>query len=268
MNTLVAAFPMYDWPEVRAETDEKWARIAAALQAAGIEAPTQLARRNADLPAVPGGIRDCEGRSSALDPATLPPDELDLPTLWRHPALLIAQTCWGPMEAGLAAHVQVIGQPDYSAYEGGEGPLYSSAILMRRGEMLGTGVSAPADGSPLLQISLLRGERFAYSEPSSMSGLLALERDLQAIGESLSIFPERIETGSHRASALAVAEGRADVCAVDCRSWTMMRRFHPVSGELTVVGWTARRPGLPFITSRWTSREHLAVLRRALPLAG
>ena len=260
---LVAALPMYDWPEVRAETDAEWARIAAALQAAGIEAPRQLARRNADLPAVPGGILDCEGRSIAPGPATVPPDELDLSTLWRHPALLIAQTCWGPMEAGLAAHVQVVGQPDYSACEGGEGPLYSSAIVMRRGDSHGV-APAPADGSPLVPISLIRGKRFAYNEPTSMSGLLALKRDLLSMGEKLSIFAENIETGSHRASALAVAEGRADVCAVDCRSWAMMRRFRPVFDELVVVGWTARRPGLPFVTSNKTSPEHLAILRGAL----
>src|SRR5690606_38327160 len=86
---------------------------------------------NADLPPVPGGIRDAEGRLIAPDPATLPPDDFDLPVLWRHPALLLAQTCWGPMEAGLEPYVQVVGQPDYSAYEGGEGSFYSSAIVMR-----------------------------------------------------------------------------------------------------------------------------------------
>ena len=263
MSSFVAALPMYDWPETRADTDAEWARIAEALRREGIDAPAKLARRNADLPPVPGGISDGEGRVIAPDPATLPPDDFDLPVLWRHPALLLAQTCWGPMEAGLEPHVQVIGQPDYSAYEGGDGPFYSSAIVMRRGEMRGSAL-APSDGSPLVEISLLRGKRFAYNEPSSMSGFLALERDLLARGESFSIFAEKTETGSHRASALAVAEGKADVCAIDCRSWALLRRFHPVSRELAVVGWTARRPGLPFITSQRTPPEHPAILRRAL----
>lgn len=266
MSTLVAAFPMYDWPEIRDETDAVWAEIAHALRRERSDAPMRLARRNADLPPVQGGIRDPLGKVIAPDPATLPPEELDLATLWRHPALLVAQTCWGPMEAGLKEHVQVVGQPDYSAYEGGEGPLYSSVILMRFGEA--SAVSAPADGRSVIPLEALRGKRFACNEPHSMSGIVAFERDLQAVGESLSLFAELIETGSHRFSARAVAEGRADVCALDCRTWALVRRFERESAALAVVGWTARRPGLPFITSRLTLPEHLALLRRVLPLAG
>ena len=68
------------------------------------------------------------GNVIAPDPATLPPDEFDFQTLWRHPNLLLCQTCWGPMELGLAEHVQVVGQPSYNGFEGGQGQLYSSAI--------------------------------------------------------------------------------------------------------------------------------------------
>ena len=114
---------MYDWPEARAETDAVWARLRDALRAAGLAAPDRLARRNADLPPVPGGIRDGQGNVIAPDPATLRPEGLDLHTLWRHPSLLFAQACWGPLELGLNTHVRVIGQPDYSAYEGGAGGL-------------------------------------------------------------------------------------------------------------------------------------------------
>ena len=120
MNEFIAALPMYDWPEARSETDAQWGRIRDALRAQGIQAPERLARRNADLPSVPGGIRDAAGKVIAPDPATLAPDEFDLHVLWRHPGLLFGQTCWGPMELGLAEKVRVVGQPDYSAYEGGD----------------------------------------------------------------------------------------------------------------------------------------------------
>ena len=244
MSEFVAALPMYDWSEVRAGTDALWARIRDALRGQGIDAPERLARRNADMPPVPGGIRDASGRVIAPDPATLPPDELDLHVLWRHPKLLFAQACWGPMELGLAPYVRVVGQPDYSAYEGGQGELYSSAILMRRGS-----VEPAIEGSPAIPLDRLRGMRFAYNGPDSMSGIIALSRDLAALGESLEIFAERMETGSHRASAVAVAEGEADVCTVDCRSWDLIRRFEPLAAAVEAVGWTARRQGLPFISS-------------------
>src|SRR5258708_7157917 len=131
MSTFIAALPMYEWPETRAQTDAEWSRFRAFFQRAGIDAPQGIIRRNADMPAVPGGIRDSGGPGISPDPATLPPDELDFQTLWRHPQLLLCQTCWGPMELGLAAHVQVVGQPSYKGFEGGQGQLYSSAILMR-----------------------------------------------------------------------------------------------------------------------------------------
>ena len=75
------------------------------------------------------------------------------------------------------------------------------------------------------------------------------------MGESLDIFSERIETGAHRASIVAVAEGRADVCAIDCRSWHMAKRHEPKAKELRVVGWTGLRKGLPMITSVHTPEE-------------
>lgn len=257
MQTLVAAMPMYDWPEVRAETDAAWAGLRRHLLSAGFAVPERLARRNADLPAVAGGIRDPEGRVIAPDPATLDPDDLDLQTLWKHPDLVFAQTCWGPMEGGLEGHVTVLGQPDYSAFEGGEGELYSSAVVMRRS--LPFPLSGGSSPDPMhkgegkaatLPLDLLRSIRFAYNGPDSMSGLIALTRDLAAAGKSLDIFSERIETGAHRSSIVAVAESRADVCAVDCRTWDLARRFEPRAGVLAVIGWTKMRKGLPYVAAR------------------
>jgi ABC-type phosphate/phosphonate transport system substrate-binding protein len=252
---------MYDWPEARETVDAEWAALRARLVAAGIEAPEKLTRRNADLPAVPGGIRDSGGRVIAADPARLPPDELDFPTLWKHPGLLFAQTCWGPMEEGLEKHVVVIGQPSYEDIEGGQGELYSSAILMRRE---GRGVPAPADGRAILPLDLLRGKRLAYNSTDSMSGVIALTRDLAATGEGLAFFSERIATEAHRASIVAVAEGKADVCAVDCRSWHLAKLHEPRAADVVPVGWTARRKGLPFITSRLTPTDVVGRLRSAL----
>lgn len=249
MSTFLAALPMYDWPETRSATDAEWAALRDRLRARGIDAPHCLTRRNADMPAVPGGIRDADGALLAPDPAGLPPDVLDLHTLWHHPALLFAQTCRGPMELGLAAHVRVVGEADYSAYDGGARERYSSAILMRADglrEREGR-VEPPADGSAAIPLERLRASRLAYNGPDSMSGLIALGRDLEAAGESLESFSRRQETGSHRASAYAVAEGRADACAVDCRTWALIRRFEPAASELAVVGWTAQRKGLPYV---------------------
>jgi len=262
MSEFLAALPMYDWPEVRGEVDTQWARLRDAFRQKGIDAPERIARRNGDLPPVPGGIHDAQCKLIAPDPATLPPDELDFHKLWLHPALLFAQTCWGPMELGLSEYVQVVGQPSYNAYEGGQGELYSSALVMRKGE--GPEVRSPADGSPLLPLDLIRGKRFTFNSLDSMSGTIGLTRDLEARGESLDIFSSRSESGGHRGSIVAVAEGRADVAAIDCESWALAQRFEPAARKVVIVGWTARRKGLPFITAAATPAKTVTALREAL----
>lgn len=246
MTDYIAALPMYDWPECQAEVDAEWQKLRDEIRDAGIWAPEALARRNADLLPVPGGIRDCDGDDLAPDPATLPADELDLHTLWRHPRLLFGQTCWGPMELGLDRHVQVLGQPDYSDVEGGLGEFYSSAIVMRAD----TPGAVQAEPGERIPVDLFRNRRFAFNGSDSMSGVTALARDLERIGESLDIFSDRVLSGGHRNSIIAVASDEADVAAIDCRSWALARRFEPAAERLIVVGWTSPRKGLPYIASR------------------
>lgn len=247
MMPFIAALPMYDWPERRAEVDAQWGLLRRRLIDAGFDAPSDLVRRNGDLPPVPGGIIGKNGELIAPDPATLPPDELDLPVLWKHPSLLLAQTCWGPMELGLRDHVHVVGQDDYSGIEGGQGALYSSVLVMRRGD--GVRAGAPADGNTMLPVEKMRGKRLAFNSRDSMSGYLALERDLAAAGLSFGIFSDLGETGGHRRSIDAVAENRADIAAIDCKSWDLALKLTTAARALAPVGWTARRKGLPFISS-------------------
>lgn len=237
MSDLVAALPMYDWPERHDEVDAEWRSIRDSLRASGIDAPDTLTRETGDLHA-----------------------------FWRRPDLLFAQTCWGPMEDGLAAHVQVVGQPSYDGIEGGAAEFYSSALVMRR-EGGRDSVPPPASGAPLIDLSLLRGARFAYNVPDSMSGFIGLTRDLERSGESLKLFSEHLETGGHRKSIRAVAECLADVAAIDCLSWNLAQRYEPGALHLRVVGWTGRRKGLPYITSVTSSSEQVNALREAIRLA-
>ncbi|EKF19665.1 phosphate/phosphite/phosphonate ABC transporter substrate-binding protein [Nitratireductor pacificus] len=223
---------MYDWPERRAEVDAEWHGLRDALRSAGLDAPGELTRPPGNLHAV-----------------------------WRDPQLLLGQTCWGPMQAGLQDDVELVGQPDYSDCEGGAGVLYSSAILMRAEEG-GDQIAAPADGKADICVERLRGKRFAYNDPLSVSGLLALSNDLEAMGAGLEIFSARIMTGAHRAAIRCVAARKADVCSVDCRSWMLAQAFEPAARQMRVVGWTALRPGLPYITSRATPADAVALLRQ------
>jgi ABC-type phosphate/phosphonate transport system substrate-binding protein len=262
MSELIAALPMYDWPEVRGDVDAQWARLRDAFRQRGVDAPENVVRSNRELPAVPGGIFDDAGKLIAPDPATLPPDEFDFHEFWLSPALLFGQTCWGPMELGLARHVQVVAQPNYDAFEGGQGELYSSALV--RAADGGPAVASSRDGKAVIPLDLMRGKRFTFNNLDSMSGLIGLTRDLEAMGESLDIFASRSESGGHRSSIVAIAEGRADVAAIDCQSWALAQRFEPAAQGVKVVGWTARRKGLPYITARTTPEKIVAAMREAV----
>jgi ABC-type phosphate/phosphonate transport system substrate-binding protein len=108
------------------------------------------------------------------------------------------------------------------------------------------------------------GLRPAINGPKSLSGALSLAEDLGDPG-----LPGRaLATGSHRASIRAIVEDRADFAAIDCRSWALAKAYEPAAQHLTVVGWTALRPGLPYITSRSTPPALRSRLAEALIALG
>jgi ABC-type phosphate/phosphonate transport system substrate-binding protein len=70
---------------------------------------------------------------------------------------------------------------------------------------------------------LLRGARLAFNERDAVPGVISLTRDLDAASENPDIFARDSETGGHRRSLKAVAEGRADVAAIDCMTWHLAK---------------------------------------------
>lgn len=70
-------------------------------------------------------------------------------------------------------------------------------------------------------------------------------------------------TGSHRNSAHAVANGTADIAAIDAQTWRMIRRWDRGSETLVEVARTEETPGLPLISAMPDGRNdlHFAVSR-------
>ncbi|MBN9137423.1 MAG: phosphate ABC transporter substrate-binding protein, partial [Phyllobacterium sp.] len=68
-------------------------------------------------------------------------------------------------------------------------------------------------------------------------------------GEGFDLVAWLVVTGGHRMVIEAVASGRADVAAIDCKSWALAQRHHEAASALIVVGWTGRRKGLPFVSA-------------------
>jgi ABC-type phosphate/phosphonate transport system substrate-binding protein len=192
---VIAALPMYDREETRRATDRLWRAIAAGLRGRGIAAPGALTRDD------------------------------DLWSLWRHPDLLLAQTCGLPYRARLHWQVTLVATPDYGV-EGCPPGHYRSVVVTRAGE----GVPA--------------APRLACNDSLSQSGWSAALDWAAAQGV---IFRTVLETGGHAASARAVAEGRADLAAIDAVTWRLLTRAEPAVAALQVIDRTAPCPGLPLI---------------------
>ena len=115
--------------------------------------------------------------------------------------------------------------------------------------------------SPPLQ-DVLQGRRFGFNNPTSLSGLIAPARNFGMSPAAL--MKTSVETVSHRASERAVADGTIDVAAIDCLSWMLGCSHEPAAARLVTAGWTALRPGLPYVTSCHTALDIRAALTTAL----
>jgi ABC-type phosphate/phosphonate transport system substrate-binding protein len=77
-----------------------------------------------------------------------------------------------------------------------------------------------------------------------------------------------VQTGSHVGSMRALAEGAADVAAIDCVTFAFAQDSPEVAGlPLHVLGNTVQTPGLPLIASSSLSPQHVELLRYALQSA-
>ena len=153
--------------------------------------------------------------------------------LWTNPDLVLSQTCGFPYANRLAGRVSLVGAPAYAIPDTRPGHYYS-VLVARKSE-------APED------LGDLAGKRFAYNMAHSQSGFAAPVRLLAASGlQSLAV---PLETGAHRASIRAVADGTADWAAIDVVTWHLAKRHEPAANELVVFATTPQTPVLPLITS-------------------
>lgn len=171
--------------------------------------------------------------------------EGDLWDIWRSPDLVMAQTCGFPYRARLHGHVTLIGTPDFGLPDCPPG-YYNSLFL--------THVDDPRT------LPELNGATFAFNEPMSQSGWAAPVVHMQA----MAMTPGAVQqSGAHVASAGMVASGDADFCAVDARTWAMLRDCDPITEQVRPIAATTPTPGLPYITARTRDPKPIAAAIRA-----
>ena len=167
--------------------------------------------------------------------------------VWLDPDLVLSQTCGLPYRSRLHGRVQLVGTPDYGLEDAPAGHYYS-VFVCRKG-----------DSQDMVDY---RDRRFAYNEAGSQSGWAAPSTHVAELGFR---FTKLLESGGHRDSARAVAEGRTDIAALDAMSWRMIQRYDEFANALQVIERTRPTPGLPLITSLGQDAELvLSAVRRAL----
>lgn len=171
------------------------------------------------------GMRDLLGRG---------PERLtrgvDFWRIWQDRDLLIGQTCGLPYRTRLHGRVGLVASPVHGLTECPDG-YYRSVLVVRGGESRG--------------LAELSRARLAYNEAGSQSGWAAVASHFAALGLRLE---DTRASGSHRASAQMVAEGRADIAGLDAVTWELIRAHDSFADALKVIARTEPTPALPFIT--------------------
>ncbi|MEL6233893.1 MAG: PhnD/SsuA/transferrin family substrate-binding protein [Pseudomonadota bacterium] len=166
-----------------------------------------------------------------------PPHDLtrDAPAeaLWSAADMMLTQSCGLPYVRSLRGRMTLLGAPDYDIPGCAPG-WYCSAIVVRRDD-------------PRATFSEFRGSVAAVNGAGSQSGYAALAHHSAADGLALPFFARCVVTGAHRASILSVAEGDADIAAIDYVSWRLATRHMTQSAQLRVLACTDPTPGLPLL---------------------
>lgn len=151
-----------------------------------------------------------------------------------HPSLLFGQTCGYPLMTNLRKSLTPFCVPCFNV-PGTDGKFYSSQLIVN------------ADSS-LSSLADCAGKIAAINTTDSQSGMNVLRYEVARLGGSQGYFSSIEITGGHFNSLQAVAEGRADVAAIDCVTFQLIADEMPGLVErVRGVGFTTQTCGLPFV---------------------
>jgi ABC-type phosphate/phosphonate transport system substrate-binding protein len=157
--------------------------------------------------------------------------------VWNAPDLTLSQTCGMPYRLWLHERVTLVGTPDFGV-QGCPPGYYNSVFVVRRND-------------PRETIADFRRARFAYNQSFSQSGYSAPYAHCMAQGFW---FENRSQSHGHRASAQAIAEGSAEIAALDAVSWRLIQRYDAFAADLRELARTTPTPGLPYIAGATADR--------------
>jgi len=200
---MIASLMMYQRLQLVNAHFRYWALIRSALAKKGIDSPNELSQDAEEF------------------------------YVWRHPNLVLSQTCGMPYRTWLHKDVHLVGTPDYGL-DGCKPGYYKSAIIVR------------ADDSRK-SIDEFENAVFAYNQTMSQSGYTAAYWHVKP---HEFWFKKTCHSGQHLLSARMVANANADITSLDAVSWRNIKKYEAFAKKLRVLDWTEPTPGLPLITSK------------------
>tara|TARA_R110002051_G_scaffold50724_2_gene97883 strand:- start:20140 stop:20898 length:759 start_codon:yes stop_codon:yes gene_type:complete len=170
-------------------------------------------------------------RAGGIDAPETLDREIDHLVGWARADLVLGQICNLPYRAEFRGKVTVIGAADYGLPDCPAGH-YNSVFVARK------------DGSEQVTQDFAT-LRFAVNALMSHSGYGAPMAWAAANGFR---FAAPIITGAHDRSVQMVADGRADIAAIDAQTWRVLAQDFAPTCALRVLGTTQSAPGMTFIT--------------------
>ncbi|MEE9453370.1 MAG: PhnD/SsuA/transferrin family substrate-binding protein [Paracoccaceae bacterium] len=170
--------------------------------------------------------------------------ESDIVMAWESDNLVLGQTCGLPYIRDLRGKVHLVGTPDYAIPNCPNG-WYNSVIIVRKND----GRSTLAD---------YKNSRMAANSPESQSGFLAMMYHIADLTTGARFFETILLSGGHAASIAMVADGVADIAAIDHVSWRLAQKNETATEGLRVLECTIPTPGLPYICAKNQNQKLIA----------
>jgi ABC-type phosphate/phosphonate transport system substrate-binding protein len=157
------------------------------------------------------------------------------PQLLLAPDLWFGHTCGYPLMTRLRQQVAPFCVPLFDV-PGTEGEYYSSRII----------VAADSDIESIIDS---RGRVAAMNNPDSNSGMNVLRNAVAQVHDVGGSFFDRVlTTGGHLHSLQAVADGAADIAAIDCVSYQLIEDWRPgLCAGLRIIADSVKTCGLPLV---------------------
>lgn len=163
-------------------------------------------------------------------------------SLLRDPGLFLGHTCGYPLMKHLKDQVTPFCVPVFDV-PGSDGKLYSSRFIV-------------AANSTIEALDECRGKIAAMNAADSNSGMNVLRYAIAKYNPSAAFFSRVVQTGGHLHSLEAVADGTADVAAIDCVSFQLIQDHWPeLIDQVRSIGFSAKTSGLPFVLPKSSIRD-------------